>query len=343
MSAGAVVTNVVIVGAGPAGSVAAATLARAGCDVVVLDRPDTSRDRIGETLPGAAVRALRRAGLPAPTDDGPHRRVRGSMSLWGGSVSVQDSLVDPDGPTWRLDRARFDADLRSAAAEAGARHIAGWFRDAHHFEDDSWTVVTDEGQTLAARWLVDATGRRSRVARALGQRRVSDAPLIAAWGVSAARAGTTDRTLVEAVDNGWWYAVRLPDDRALAAFHTDPRTAGQLARDAGLWREHLHRTRLIAREIDPGRFDGATLRLADARGGRLPAPAGQGWVACGDAAISFEPLASQGLLNAIVTGEAAARVVLGGEAAAYRAQLDRVRAVYAARASGYDAQLARSG
>jgi flavin-dependent dehydrogenase len=326
--------DVLVVGAGPAGAVAATVLARAGARVALIDRPDTSAERIGETLPGAAARALRRLGLPTPGPGTPHRPVRGTLSAWAGPVTAQDTLTDPDGPAWRLDRARFDADLRAAAAEQGVRAVRGWFRSVER-TGAAWSVDLDTGPRLTAHRLVDATGRRARLARALGATRRPDAALVAVWALAPAAPEGTDRTLIESVDDGWWYAVRLPDDRALAAFHTDPRTATELLTTPGRWWARLASTRLIATELDVTRFTDPVLRVADAKGGFLSPPAGEGWVACGDAALYFDPLASQGLLNAIATGHAAAQAILDPALlTGYVTTLQRVRRTYAARAEG---------
>lgn len=327
--------DVIVVGAGPAGAVAATVLATAGCRVASIDRPNRSPERIGETLPGAAVRALGRLGLPASGSATPHRPVRGTLSAWGGPVVVQDALMDPDGPSWRLDRARFDADLRAAAADLGVRPLEGWFRAVDRTEG-AWTVRLDADRSLRAPWLVDATGRRSRVARAVGATRRRDAALIAVWAVTGSADEGTDRTMIESAADGWRYAVRLPNDRALAAFHTDPHTAAALLAAPDEWSARLDRTKLIAREVDVTSFADAALRVADAKGGHLTTPAGAGWIACGDAALCFDPLASQGLLNAVATGEGAAEVVLDPAAtAAYVAIIERVRRTYAARTAHY--------
>jgi flavin-dependent dehydrogenase len=42
---------------------------------------------------------------------------------------------------------------------------------------------------------------------------------------------------------------------------------------------------------------------------RLSSPAGTGWLAVGDAAATFDPISSQGILTALLTGQAAGRTV----------------------------------
>jgi flavin-dependent dehydrogenase len=76
------------------------------------------------------------------------------------------------------------------------------------------------------------------------------------------------------------------------------------------------------------------MRLCAAHGARLASAAGPGWLAVGDAAMSFDPLSSQGLFHALYTGmkggEAAARMLAGDAAAgpAFAAGLEPVWEAY---------------
>src|SRR3984885_15876561 len=107
--------DVIVAGAGPAGSAAAYMLARAGCLTLLADRLAHQGSKIGETLPGAGVRLLRSLGLPAPEIGGPHRSVSAILSSWNSpDLLARYSMRDPYGTAWRLDRDTFDADLRLA-------------------------------------------------------------------------------------------------------------------------------------------------------------------------------------------------------------------------------------
>ena len=53
----------IVIGAGPAGSAAAMEMARAGLDILVLDRGEFPRFRIGESFLPRTKRAFRRLGV----------------------------------------------------------------------------------------------------------------------------------------------------------------------------------------------------------------------------------------------------------------------------------------
>ena len=88
-------------------------------------------------------------------------------------------------------------------------------------------------------------------------------------------------------------------------------------------------------------FEGVALSACDARGQVTDPPAGPGWAACGDAAVAFDPVAAQGLFNALATAaELAEAVGDAGRMAAYAGRLAEVWRVYAARRRAAYARLA---
>jgi flavin-dependent dehydrogenase len=170
--------DAIVAGAGPAGAVAAYELARSGRRVLLADTVDPTSPKIGEALPGAAVRLLRAIELPVPGAGGPHTPIGGNLASWNSDQLVANDFIgDPDGPGWRLDRVRFDADLRAAALRAGASYRSARVTDLER-NDTGWHIRFRNGGTETARWVVDATGRRAAIARRLGARRLRDAPLV---------------------------------------------------------------------------------------------------------------------------------------------------------------------
>ena len=77
-------------------------------------------------------------------------------------------------------------------------------------------------------------------------------------------------------------------------------------------------------------FIEARLHFSDASGSTSEPVAGDGWIACGDPAVSFEPISSQRILNAIRTSAAAAAAILAETPSAlddYRAEIEGVRKI----------------
>jgi len=174
--------DVLIAGAGPAGTIAATILARAGARVLVLDRARFPRPKLcGDTLNPGALAVLERLGLECATG--------GSLPLAGMIVTGDEGLrVEGryDGVCGRaIGRRELDAALVMAAAGAGARIeqgvlVQGPIVDASSHEPVVAGLVLKgrDGRPLhtTARIVIAADGRYSRVARALGLSRSAARP-----------------------------------------------------------------------------------------------------------------------------------------------------------------------
>lgn len=335
--------DVAVAGAGPAGSVLATVLARAGRRVVLVDplasdlgkAPQARSPKVGETLPAVARPLLRDLRLLQRVEAGPHLPSYGTVSAWGSpELRATDALRDPHGTGWHLDRARFDGDLRRAAREEGVTLLGGRVRSVDGVAGRWRLRVDDDDETLdRCRWIVDATGRHSAVARSLGVGRRRDDRLVALC-VWAGPGGSEDgRTLVESVPEGWWYTARLPGARRVVVLHVDGESAAPILRTEGEWSRRLAATEHVRRAVGEAEIVVGP-RATEACGARLDRFAGDGWLAVGDAALSFDPLSSQGLLDALYTGLRGAQAVgaaLNGDprpVAAYGERLEAVRAAY---------------
>jgi len=330
----------VVAGGGPAGAVAALAVASAGHPVVVLDAGDPPA-RAGETLPPAGLAILRDLGLAEPLRGQGHLPSAGNRSAWGSSVlSATDAIRDPHGTGWQLDRRRFDALLRDAARAAGAQVLAGArLRGLESSGKNGWRVTLSDGRDVCCSWLIDATGRRRSVARRCGGQPVRLDRLVAVQALltrqeSAIAADQDTRTLVEAARDGWWYTSRAPTGGRVVAFLTDADLAGPAAiRSLAGFRQHLARTEHVRQVIDCGYALRQRPRGGDASSTRLDRVGGAGWIAVGDAALSFDPLSSQGIFNALYTGLTGGQAVsdaLAGAATGLADYADRITAIYTA-------------
>lgn len=324
--------DIIIAGAGPAGSVAAFTLASHGYRVMLADRMARPRHATGDALPAQTVRLLAAAGIGL--NPGVHEASPGKLTCWSSDELITtDFLFDPYGADMRLDRRRFDHDLRAAAVRAGAVERRANVRTLSR-HGTRWRVELDDGSAHNTCWIVDATGRNASIARRLGARRERQGRQVAVYAEGDSASDTRlDRTVVEAVQGGWWHATRLPSELVVAGFHTEADTALKLRRNPTEWCNVLGRTLHIGMMLRDVGFRTA-LHLHDCSSARLSSFQGNGWVACGDAALSFDPLSGQGLHHAIAGGFSAARLILAqfgrseAEDGSYSAQLEQSWLVY---------------
>lgn len=230
---------------------------------------------------------------------------------------LRSSIYDVNGHGWHIDRKAFEERLSRVAADAGVRLalISGQV-DAQR-DGSGWTIEAPGFMgRLRSRFLIDATGRASWLGRRMGRRRERDGRQVALVAFFDGRSDeeVDSTTLVEAVENGWWYSAALPSGRLVASFTTDPdllptRPEWQLA-----WSEALRQAPYTGRRIAQATYRrSGPLRLVPAAGGRLIEPAGPGWLAVGDAAMCYDPLAGHGLTAALAGARDVVRAIkLGG-------------------------------
>jgi flavin-dependent dehydrogenase len=309
--------DVLILGAGPAGAVAALNLAPTR-RVILIEHRRAPIARIGEGLPPAARRLLTDMGLFDDFVGEGHLPCYGNRVVWGSTNATEtDFLRDPDGHGWHLDRARFDAWLRRAAVMRGTMLLTPAQLVAMRRSGDGWQarVATIRGEVdLAVRFAIDAGGRAAPLARLLGARRLRSDRLVCGWLHGPAReiGRGAGLTIVEAVEDGWWYTTPIPGGRRVLAFLTDADLpAARIAHQRRCLNETAARAREIKAVLAESQFAPAAGGFIAAHSSVLVPCAGDRWLAVGDASMSFDPLAAQGLLHALFTGLAAAETVDG--------------------------------
>ncbi len=324
--------DVMIIGAGPAGATAALNLAPLR-RVLVVERLQQPADRIGESLAPAARRLLADMGLWDDFLNDGHSPRYAARSAWGTeNTTERDSLADLDGHGWHLDRRRFEARLRETAAARGAALLSparmtglerlkgGWVAKLLH---DACTL------TAHARLIVDCGGRMSGLLKPFGAERHTRDRLICGWlfGRTAEASKGGGVTYTESTADGWWYTAPLPAGRRVLAWHTDADLpAAAVVQNRAAFLDKAGRSRTLTAEIAGAHFTGSeSPRVIAAHSSALIPPAGDGWLAAGDAALSFDPLSSQGLFNALYTGLAAAEAAdraLSGDGSALAGYVD---------------------
>jgi flavin-dependent dehydrogenase len=162
---------------------------------------------------------------------------------------------------------------------------------------------------VRARWIVDATGPAARFCSHAGARRIVDDRMYGLARYATICAGSmTMQILLEADDDGWWYAARLPDDRVVVLFASEVETARRLkARGHEGFERMLGATKLIAPTLAKLELESKEYFEMPIYSSRLDRPEGEGWLAVGDAAASYDPIVARGITKALEDSVAAGR------------------------------------
>ncbi len=296
--------DVVVAGGGPAGSATALDSSRRGLRVAIVEQSAYDDFRVGETLPPEIRRLLAELGVWERFLASEPSASHGIRSAWETPIPHrQDFLYNAYGRGWQVERSSFDAMLAYAAADAGAELIAP-ARIAALDEDENgqWRLEIAAGgtadempRTLHSRLLVDATGRKGSIARKLGCR-VQPVDRLVGAVAALPRRDEEQTTLIEAVEDGWWYSAPLPRDRAVFAYMTD----------ADLWRGSSWGKLLKQAPLTSARAPaiGALplIHIFSAASALRRPVTGGNWIAAGDAALAFDPLSGLGIYKAIESG-----------------------------------------
>jgi len=306
--------DVIVAGGGPAGLAVASALSGRGHSVAVLERTSYERPRPGETLDAETFPLLQALGawgsLAAFVDNQvPHRAVR---AAWGtDELEDKPSILHPLGEGRHVQRARFDETLATWAESAGVlvRKNAG--RCVVTRRGEAFHVTAARGNDLESPYFVDASGRGAPASAKLrGRRWLGFDREVAIVAVAEPRGDPGFDLLLEASQQGWWYSVPQPDGTLIAALVTDGDLllTGDRKALAATFVEALSKTIHTAARCE-GLANHCPIRVVRADSGLLLPDAGVGWCAIGDAAMSTDPLAGNGVARALRSAiDAAARI-----------------------------------
>lgn len=331
--------DALVIGAGPAGSVAALVLARGGARVALVDKARFPRDKAcGDLVGPRGVQLLNDLAIDTRRTTTVHDMVvvgptgrRVHLPCYPGTTYPGYAFASP--------RASLDAMLQEAAVTAGAEAFVGRAGEAIFRDSRLEGFVVSGGERLCADVVIGADGAASRVAEVAG---LVDSTRVL-WGF-ALRAYVDDPVRVPHIvlwEPAAWrgfpgYGWLFPgvDGRANVGLGlgmlSERKAAARAAQHFDSFLEHLWRLGVFDTRLAPtsvGNRLGGWLKMGMV--GTVPA---RGRVfLVGDAAGLVNPLQGEGISQAMRSGRAAAEAVLAGPDAAatrYRASLASTFAPY---------------
>ncbi|MEE9384107.1 MAG: NAD(P)/FAD-dependent oxidoreductase [Nannocystaceae bacterium] len=331
--------DVVIVGAGPAGSTTAALLAERGHRVLVLEKATFPRFHIGESLLPVSTPLHARLGLVH--DEQSFLFKRGAEFVCEATnrraaFSFSEALPGPPRHAWHVERSTFDTLLRDRAVTAGAEVRHGQSVVETRICADTVQVVTGSGRE-SGRFLVDATGQD----RLLARRNKTAVPYrdFGKGAVFCHLDGLSDATIREigpgndiritASAHGWAWAIPLPGRRLSVGIVS--KTPGIRVEALG---EHIDNSTLL-RNWATGTARSAP-RIVSNFSFRNQRAHGARFACVGDAACFLDPVFSSGVALAMAGAERLADLLSPALEHGSEARVDLMRPLSAHMERAYD-------
>lgn len=329
--------DVLIAGAGPAGSALAAALAAGGASVLLVEAAEHPRPKAcAEYASPRIAEELARLGVPAGWTDAAVRLHGMDLHAGGRSVPIRYADAHAARDAWGVDRRSFDAMLAGHAARAGVdlRERTRLVRPAIEGSRVRGATLRDQltgrEEFVSAGWTVGADGTRSSVSRLVGVDRPVRFPR--RLGLIAHYAGVPDLTDHGEMHVGDGYYVGLaptPGGELNVGMALPMEAHGRSARQR--FDDAIAGLPAVARRLDD------STRLTPIRGAapighRVSAAAGPGWLLVGDAAGFVDPFTGEGIHRALRSARAATDAILAGGdvASSYRAERRRAFAAKSA-------------
>jgi flavin-dependent dehydrogenase len=317
--------DVAVIGGGPAGSSAAAMIAKSGHRVVLFERDRFPRFHIGESLLASVNDAFDALGVQEQV------RAMGFPQKWGATFGTGDGRVElyagfaesggvPQPQTWQVERARLDEMLLDHAESCGVEVWQGYRVLDVTFEPDGVSVEVNEElgnrKVTRVKAIVDASGRWGLLARKFNLR--VDEPKLANIGFFAHYSGVPrqegrragDIRVIARDDLGWFWVIPISGELTSVGvvlrrevFDTWPNmTHEQVLQRA------IDDTPAVAHLMRDARREWPVRVEKDFSYG-AKRYAGDRWLLAGDAGSFLDPVFSTGVAVALESGVEAGRAI----------------------------------
>ncbi len=318
------VVDVLIIGAGPAGAVAAGLLRKQGRSVLVIEKEQFPRFSIGESLLPQSMTYLEEAGFLRDVVEAGFQYKNGACFARGErttSFDFRDKFSAGWGTTYQVQRAQFDDVLARAAARCGAevryRHQVVAFQAV---PPGAWVAVAPlEGHAyrVKAGFVLDASGFGRVLSRLLDLETPSGFPLRTAYFTHVEDRITTpgfDRNKIlitthpDHVDV-WFWTIPFSNGRASLGVVArseffEAREGSALERLQSILSEAPH----LAASLKDARWDTPVRSLAG-YAANVKALWGEGFALLGNAGEFLDPVFSSGVTIALKSASLAAAVL----------------------------------
>ncbi|MEJ0036464.1 MAG: NAD(P)/FAD-dependent oxidoreductase [Gammaproteobacteria bacterium] len=314
-------SDVLVIGGGPAGSTAAALLARKGLKVTLVERDRHPRFHIGESLLPMNIPIIERLGLSEALQAIGVKKLGADFPAdneRGYNVFSFDRCLNPTWPhAYQVKREEFDLMLFDYAARCGARTHQGAKAERVELDRDGATVEITVGgvsHTHRTRYVVDASGRDTMLGSQMRLKRKhskhQSAALFAHFRNVERRPGEYAGNIsVYRFDHGWIWMIPLRDGCVSVGAVCSPDYLKQReGSQSDFLMSTLHSVPDVRRRMAQAEVAG-NLHVTGNYSYSCRRISGPRWLMAGDAYAFLDPIFSTGVYLAMHSAELAADVI----------------------------------
>lgn len=286
--------DIIVVGAGPAGCAAAIWGAYKGLKIALIEGRTSPNEKPGESFHPGIFSIFRLLGIEDDIKNAEFLHYAGQFVNWGKTSEYQEFGTDANGPHLGIHapRDKFESILLKRAIALGVDVKQPCKATSILCINERIVGVETSEGSIMGQIVVDATGSRQWLAK---QKKISinslSQKLIAFYGYTGTDSLETEkRTFLEADNSGWTWIARIDSNRFAWTFipFNNPKQKVRCP-------IKLKNSKTIS-----------ATKGADVTWRTTSKTAGLGFFIVGDAAATFDPLSSDGVLRALITGIKAA-------------------------------------
>lgn len=313
-------SDVIIIGAGPSGTVAAAFLLKAGLSVRIIEKSKFPRHVIGESLLPRVMQDLEAGALLDAVKAENFQKKEGAFFFNSAEKHYEFDFSNKSekegyGWTYQVPRDQFDQCLANEVERKGAEIHYETGVSTVDIAKDKVTVSTDTNESFEAQYIIDGSGYGRVLPRLFDLDKASNFPgryaLYAQLPDPAFQ--TRKREVIDIIDitkEVWAWVIPFSDQRSSLGFILEPE---QVPEDTNL--EELYRKLIAEHPFLSKQFDAQgplvfEPRLIKGYSIGVKSTYGQRYVLTGNATEFLDPIFSSGVTFAVVSARRAAELII---------------------------------
>jgi flavin-dependent dehydrogenase len=334
--------DMIIIGGGPAGSLAGIEAMRRGRSCIVLEKLKFPRFHVGESFLPSTLDLLKQMGLEPALRQIPHTRKFGAEFAMGyGGVTLEIDFADGycDGKeAFNVERSLFDNMLLREAEKAGVPvREEVTVKQIAKLQDGDVEVLIDTGETIRGRYILDASGQGTVIGRHLGTKvMVSDPNLQKVAypghfeGVMLAEGKKGGNPVIVMMEEGWFWIIPLSETRTSVGMVLGTTDAKKIMEQEGISADRMLQWGIARCPVMKERMQHAVGKETNAVVAdfsyKCKPYAGAGYFLIGDSAAFMDPIFSTGVC--VATKGALSAVGLVDDILNRRITAERARELY---------------